>query len=704
MAVGIDLGTTFSAVAHADARGQVTLLPNDRGSTLTPSVVAFRGDTPLVGESAKELQEAGQPVAAFFKRQMGQPYWTFQAGAREYTPVELSALVLGQLKQDAERALGGPVKEAVITVPAYFRDAERRATIAAGRRAGLDVLQVINEPTAAAIAYGLRGSSEQTVLVYDLGGGTFDVSLLRLEGRETRVLSSEGDHELGGKDWDDRILTFLARRFLDEFGSDPLDERGTVGDLLVQAENAKRRLSSTLSTRISIVHGGHRGNYELDRAAFEALTADLMERTIALTRKVLDENELGPRDLHGVVLVGGSTRMPMVREFVTRAFGKPPLTGVNADEAVATGAALVAQAYDASPARLGGKTAALQLAGGRRVVDVTSHSLGMIAVNESRSAFVNTVIVPKDRQLPCRESRPYKHRGRRNESSRMEVFVTQGESESPQDVTYLGLHVIHDVPPSPTGAHVVDVEYGYDASGVVHVAAKLRSTGQALRVSVESLPPDVPARFLLCPDQDGQRSHVTAYLAFDLSGSMNGAPIREAQRAALEFLKNTDLSHCSLGIVGFSDRVLTKIEASQNARKLEKAIGALRVGETGGGNRTDPFRELEALLRKPEGPRFAIVLADGVWADQDAAVRRAGACKERGIDVIAIGFGGADEAFLRRLASSDEASFFTSLEGLVDTFSTIAQTLTEHDAAGSDRSAAASKPRRGGILSLFSRW
>ena len=674
--IGIDLGTTFSAVARIDESNRPVIVPNDRGQPITPSVICFKDQEIVIGEEAKELQAIGYQTAAFFKRQMGQANWVFPANDREYSATDLSAILLGKLKSDAESALGGKITDAVITVPAYFRNPEREATIAAGKQAGLNVLQIVNEPTAAAIAYGARANvSGQTVLVYDLGGGTFDVTLLRVEADEIRVLTSDGDHELGGKDWDDRILQFLGRRFLDEFGEDPLAELASLSDMQVRAEDAKKRLSSVQSTRIPIVYGSHRGTYELDRRTFEELTADLMERTVSLTRKMMADQQLSPEKVDGVLLVGGSTRMPVVSDFVKREFNQAPLSGVNVDEAVAIGAALMAAERAAPPVPALRGTKPLAIGPRRRTVDVTNHSLGMIAINEDRTSYINSIILPKNREIPCVQSRPYQYRNRRVGS--LEVFITQGESTVPANVSYLGRHTVHDVPPDAKGLTVIDVEYRYDVSGTVQVAAKVKSTGQTLRVTVDPLPTDVPQRFSKPPEVEAVPQHVNAYLAFDLSGSMSGEPLEQAKKAAHGFLQHTDLAHCSLGIIGFSDRVKTKLEASQNSRQIESAIDGLRVGETGGSNEADPFDELLRLFRSGDGPRFGIVLADGVWEDQARAIKRAKACRDEGIEIIAIGFGGADKDFLKKIASSDESSFFTSLGGLVETFSNIAQVLTE---------------------------
>ncbi len=424
------------------------------------------------------------------------------------------------------------------------------------------------------------------------------------------------------------------------------------------------------------------GATSLDRATFERITADLMERTIGLTRKVLEDQGITPAQVDGALLVGGSTRMPMVHDFLKRTFGKPPLQGVNVDEAVALGAALLAaeRQKEVQGARsiftLGGtsKTA--------KTIDVTNHSLGMIALNENRSAFINSLILPKNTPIPCSEKRPYQHRTRRTGENLLEVFMTQGESESPADVAYLGKYVLHDIPPGELGLAVLDVEYTYDASGTVQVTGRVRPSGKVLRLTVEPLPPDVPARFLKKPEETVGAVHVTAYLAFDLSPSMgrdNCTPLREAQKAARSFLHNTDLTHSSLGIIAFADSVRVKLEASQNARKIQRAIDQLTIGEVGHTNDAHPFDKVHSLLAKVEDPRFVITLADGVWAKpcQAAAIQSARACCKEGIQSIAIGFGEADRKFLQAIACSDEASFFTSLGGLVETFTNIAQVLTE---------------------------
>jgi len=701
-AVGIDLGTTNSVVAVVDDSGKAVVLPNRHGKPITPSVVWFDENRVIVGEEAKEEMRVGGRVASFFKRMMGDADFRFVSANVERSAIELSSCVLRSLKEDAERGLGYPVTDAVITVPAYFHDPQRKATLEAGRLAGLNVLQLINEPTAAAIAYGTTKEVKGTrkVLVYDLGGGTFDVTLLEISPEQTRVLTSAGDAELGGKDWDARVVDYLAAEFLREYGVNPLEDAVAIGDVWVAAEDAKRALTDRQSTTVFIAHEGERGRYTFSRAQFEELCQDLVDRTYETVREVLNSQKLSASDVDEVLLVGGSTRMPMIQQGLTKLFGHEPSHGVNVDEAVALGAAICAQAHSAwGPTGLaalapGETTGQGMLLGRSRVIDVTPHSLGMIAINEDNSAYLNSIILPKDQPVPRRESRPYQHHTRPDEDNLLEIFMTQGEREAVDQVIYLGRYVIPRVPHESGGVAVVNIDYAYDLSGSVQVSARLKSTDVELPVKIEPLPGDVPQRFLSPPPKP-VIPHVTVYLAFDLSGSMSGEPLEEAQKAAVAFLGQVDLSHCSMGVIAVADSTKTVLKASQDASKIKSAIKSLHIGMVGGGNDAHPFDEAMSLLKQTKPPRFLITLADGVWSNQGLAIKRAKALHQAEIDVIAIGFGGADRAFLKAIASCDEGSFFTSLSGLTTTFSSIAQVITRTQGGHSTTPAAGQQAKSG---------
>jgi len=672
--VGIDLGTTFSVVAHINPDGRPHAIPNEYGRTLTPSVVYLGEGGLIVGEEAKERQAHGAvEVASFFKRHMGDPHFELMFGGKTYTATDLSALVLKQLKQTAEGFLGQPVTHAVITVPAYFNNMQREATIEAGRRARLQVLSIISEPTAAALAYGMRSvQSTQTVMVYDLGGGTLDVSVVEITPAEQRVLGTDGDHNLGGKDWDDRIFNYLAQEFEDEFGVDLVGEG--FNELLVKAENVKKALSARMSVEVKVQAGDRAGLYTITREQFEDMTTDLMGRTQEKSEQVLKDIHLTWSQLSHVLLVGGSTRMPMVRNYVERMTGKSPLTSVNPDEAVALGAAIQA-ALDMEQMQPG--QVMFALAGRRKSIDVMSHSLGMIAINDDHSRYINSIIIRKNQAIPSRETRPYTLAVSRRGDNKCEVYMTQGESEDPMACAYLGKYVFTHIPPVEGKTTILDITYAYDKNGVVSVSAIERSSKQPLTLTIEPLPPDIPERFAQLPVQQAVCEHLTIYLAFDLSGSMSGQPLAEAQKAAHAFVSQCDLSSTSVGLISFSDHVLVETRACQNAVQIDRAIKGLQIGRTGYGNAAHPFDVIAKELGTTSGLRYAIVLADGVWENQGLAVRQARKCHEMGIEIIGVGFGGADRKFLRDISSSDEQSFFTDMHALTETFSTIAQELTE---------------------------
>lgn len=681
--VGIDLGTTYSVVACINSDDKPQAIPTAYNRTTVPSVVYFGSGAPLVGEDAKQEQAAGnESVASFFKRNMGDPYFVLSFNGRDYTPVDLSALVLAHLKKQAEDYLKMPVTDAVITVPAYFDNARREATKQAGEQAGLRVLSIINEPTAAAIAYGMRPSQEtQNVLVYDLGGGTFDVSLVAITPHELRVLATDGDHSLGGRDWDDRLLIQLQHQFQAEFGAD------LVGDdfnrLLVQAEEAKRTLSDRQSVPVRVTASGHTATYTITREQFENLSQDLLERTAQLTESVLQQAHLGWRDIANVVPVGGSTRMPMVRAWVERMSGKPPMGGVHPDEAVALGAAIQAafEIEREQSQRLGGgapKPVAKELLRDRRIQDVTAHTLGLIAESEDGSRYINSRLIVKNSPIPAEQGRPYAMRLRPDGTTELEVFVTQGESDDPQACTYLGLYSFTDFPALNAPEAQVDVKYGYDSSTIVQVEAVEHSTGKPLKLEVKPVPPDVPARFLRSPrDQRGRGGEpMTVYIAIDVSGSMCGEPLAQAQQAAHEFVRQLDMKTTAIGLIAVSDAVHIDQQATHSQSEIERAIDRMTCCSTGGGNSGHPFDTIYDLLSPLSGPRFAIVLADGVWSYQDRAIQQAKRCHHAEINVIAVGFGSADQQFLRAIASTEAGAIYTTQGGLGNTFSTIARELS----------------------------
>ncbi|WP_040796461.1 Hsp70 family protein [Nocardia higoensis] len=478
-AIGIDLGTTYSAVAVLRETGTPEILPNRDGEDITPSVVLIQEIggrvEPLVGTMAKHsAASAPEDVVQFVKRQMGNPSWRFDSpGGESYTAEEISAIILKRLKEDAELALGEPVRDAVITVPAYFDDARRTATQHAGRIAGLNVLRVLNEPTAAALSFGLDTSAEGIVLVYDLGGGTFDVTLLKITDGEFEVLGTDGDRNLGGFDFDNRLMEYVAGKIEAEGGPDLLEEPAQVVMLREKVEMAKRSLTTVATTMIHVSAGGRPFRVQVERSEFERITADLMSRTEDITELVLEEaGYTWPRVDH-VLLVGGSTRMPMVRALVERLAGRPVDRSVHPDEAVALGAAIQAAVEQSSVAG-----ADLAYLGGKPLVvdDVTSQALGVITVGADLRTKINTIVVPRNTKVPAKMSEDL-HTVHDNQTA-VEVEVTEGEETNPDYVVVVGSKTL-PIPPYPAGAPV-RVTYAYDIDQTVFVELTDLTTGRSL--------------------------------------------------------------------------------------------------------------------------------------------------------------------------------------------------------------------------------
>ena len=674
--VGIDLGTTNSVVACRNAYGRPEVIANREGHNVTPSVVYFGTVPPSVGQEAKEWARLGnEEIASFFKPHMGSPLYQLRFHGRDYSATDLSALVLARLKEDAEAKLGESVDRAVITVPAYFADAQRKATIDAGNAAGLEVLRIINEPTAAALAYGLQKTGgEETVLIYDLGGGTFDVTVARITPGEIAVLATAGDHDLGGKNWDDRIAMFLAEKFAADTGIDPLDDPVALNEVLVRSEQAKWTLSERSSTKITLQLGTERRSYELTRAEFESMTFPLLDRTRSLTEEALAEASLSWKALTGVLLVGGSTRMPMVRTYVSQMSGSAPRAGVNVDEVVALGAAIQA-------AMEVGKTAesaalAFTLAGARRVLDVMSHSLGTVAVSPDGTAYVNDIVIRRNLPIPAENTKSYLHAAHGGANDRLEVYLTQGESLHPLDCTILGKYAFSGI--HATDAEVtVDIRMSYDANGVVQVAATQRDTGHALCMTVEPVPDDLSwlGRPPVTHVEGSGPEPTRVYLLIDVSSSMAGFPIVEAQTAAREFLDRCDFTLMEVGLISFSDQVTLQAEATDNVRKVQAAIARLEAD--GSTNLTEALELALERMAATDRTRYLVILTDGYPDAPESAVEQAQAARSAGIEIVAIGMGDADRDYLRRLASTEEGSIFAHAGELVQTFGHIARVISE---------------------------
>jgi len=471
--IGIDLGTTNSCVAVMEG-GEPVVIPNAEGMRTTPSVVAFSKDGErIVGEPAKR-QAVTNPdrTITSIKREMGRDYKVTIDG-KDYSPQEISAIILQKLKSDAEAYLGDTVTEAVITVPAYFTDAQRQATKDAGKIAGLNVKRIINEPTAAALAYGLdKTDHEEKILVFDLGGGTFDVSILEIGDGTFEVLSTSGNNQLGGDDFDEVLVNYIADEFKKTEGVDLRQDKMSLQRLKDAAEKAKKELSSTLNTNINLpfitatAEGPKHLNMDITRAKFEELTAFLVEKTMEPTRKALADSGLSISEIDKVILVGGSTRIPAVQEAIKKFTGKEPHKGINPDECVAIGAAIQAGV-------LAGDVKDVLL------LDVTPLSLGIETLGG-----VFTKIIERNTTIPTKKSQVFSTAA--DNQTAVDIHVLQGERSMAADNVTLGRFQLMDIPAAPKGIPQIEVTFDIDSNGIVHVGAKDLGTGKEQKITITS--------------------------------------------------------------------------------------------------------------------------------------------------------------------------------------------------------------------------
>ncbi len=660
-AVGIDLGTTFSAVAHVNRHGVPEVLPNAEGDRLTPSVILFDGDEVIIGNYAKQSAVVyPEQVVEFVKRYMGDDDYAFAYRDETYNPERLSAFILAKLKHDAELRLGHAVEQAVITVPAYFGDKQRRATMMAGEMAGLKVLKLVNEPTSAAFAYGLATMGKnRRVLVFDLGGGTFDVSIVNIEGRDLSVIATNGDHQLGGKDWDDALIEWVAEQFKARHGLDPLDDIAAYHDLRQKCVSAKISLSRRPKVHIFYDYNGRILRAAVTREQFEDLTAGLLRRCEMLSKDVLDDARLQPNDIDTVLLAGGSTRMPMVRQMVGRVFGAAPATDINPDECVSMGAALTA-ALEA--ARLSGEAPPLDI----RTHDVTSHSLGMVVFRNNE--LHNSRIIARNSRIPCEQTRDDYVTTYDNQST-MDLWLVQGENPDPMECNVLGHFEFYGIPPRPMGGTRLSVTYRYNVNGIVEVEAMDLNTGQTLAHRLSS-------GMLTLEDLVHNRIPMHVTLLLDCSGSMYGLKIKEARKAAGSFVERTLRPGRQVAVIAFPGGILTP--PTGDPGRLAEAIANLTpIGSTPMSGALNAARR---LVRPKAGiQRVFVVLTDGHPDNPHDTITEAHRIRNSGGRLITIGIGReVRQNFLRSLASSPtDFHFCDESVALEDTFINLATELAQ---------------------------
>ncbi len=469
--IGIDLGTTNSCVSVIEG-GEAKVIPNPEGNRTTPSVVAFKGDERIVGLSAKNQAITNPNTISSIKRHMGEDY-SVDVDGKKYTPQEISAIILQNLKESAEAYLGSKVTKAVITVPAYFNDSQRQATKDAGKIAGLDVERIINEPTAAALAYGLdKTEQDKTIMVYDLGGGTFDVSVLELGSGVFEVISTAGDNKLGGDDFDQKVIDWLVAEIKSNYNFDASSDQTAMQRLKQEAEKAKKDLSSLTSVHISLPFLGMNENgpisaeLDLSRAKFEEMTSDLVSRTLTPVRQALKDADLSSKEIDEVILVGGSTRIPAVQEAIKKELSKDPHKGVNPDEVVAMGAAIQGGV-------LTGDVNDVVL------LDVTPLSLGIETMGN-----ISTKLIERNTTIPTSKSQVFSTAA--DNQTAVDIHVLQGERQMAADNKTLGRFQLTDIPAAPRGVPQIEVTFDIDANGIVNVKAKDLGTNKEQSITITS--------------------------------------------------------------------------------------------------------------------------------------------------------------------------------------------------------------------------
>lgn len=682
MHVGIDLGTTYSVVSKFDKEtNSPVVLKNSFGKDTTPSVVCIENGEIIHGSDAKDEFAAGNYQSfAFYKTNMGDPDYIKYADGKEYNAEALSGIFLKKLIEDVSSANGVTIDSAVITVPAYFDEAKRQATINAGKMAGLNVLRIINEPTAAIIAYGLTSDNKtRNVMVYDLGGGTFDVTIAKVQGSNVTVLGTDGNHSLGGQNWDEAIKEHFFKLFSEQYGYDPREDDDKIEkEVMAASEKVKQRLSAAGTANFNVRCGGDVGNYSITREEFENLTASLIDTTGSLINNTLRALNMTWKDIDEIVLVGGSSRMPMVADYIEKQCGKRPLFNVNLDTIVSSGAAIQAElevnaktgqiTQLRSVSKITNQSSLITISN-TGIQDATSHSLGMIALDSNEKDFINSIIIPKNSSVNKEFKKTYKSNG-----SKIEIYVLQGEEKDPQYCSVLGKYIISGV---DRGQNVT-VSFSYNSNGIVEVYGT--DGANQLPIKKESITQEIGVILSkLMEEKEAARiPDVEIKFVVDSSGSMCGEPLEKAKQAVLDFVSVMDLKHTYVSILDFASTNAYTCKNSQNMTKIRE--GVISLGNVGGGT-NGPLAVHGGDYYRKDTVKIIVVLTDGAWFNASTEEVAAQRLKKDGFIIYAIGFGAANENFLNNIASEKGARKI-DLSKLQSTFKEIASTIATEVSSG----------------------
>lgn len=665
MWVGIDLGTTNSTVAAIDDNtGESVVVTNEDGNRFIPSVICFQDDgSVIIGNKAKKMMNEGvKNCVSAFKFGMGDKDTVFSTTDGEYTAEDLSALMIDYLLKNAKANTGvEEITDAVITVPAYFDDLQRKSTIRAAQKNGLNVMRIVNEPTSAAVHYGYRCDKDRTILVYDLGGGTFDATFIKISNGILDVIATGGNSKLGGLEWDKVILRTVVDRFKSKYGIDPRKDPSAMGILKTASEECKIALSSDNEYIMDIKIANKNVKYRIKRDWFETNTEFLLKETGSSIEAIMDENGLTWSDVDEILLVGGSVKMPSVQRYVQSISGKPVSIHDDVDDAVALGAATFADMF----ARANNGMRSIDIA------DVTSHSLGALCTDIEADCFFNKVIIKRNSKIPAEGLTQFKI-VKGNYSKSIDVYILQGDSRNPSDCVVLDHKIVSGFNNLGDGV-IIDVHVGYDVNGIV----TLRATHDDEELNVQNAKIEGDYSWMSGRISDAPREKdvmpTNIMFCVDVSRSMEkeGA-LEEAKKCIKNFIRNIDNDDVHFGLIAFGDKSECICDFDTDISIFCDKLDELKPNMLGRGTDSSPLGMALTNVSDRVGIGIIVIVTDGKWGNAKQAQQQSNLCSERTIPIFAIGLGNVDKIFLDKIANTTEGALFTRISNLDNAFSTIA--------------------------------